>query len=156
MRHIDLPRPLVQAVAWAQRLWWRIRRPATYGVKAFLTLPDGRFLVVRHAYGDPARWGLPGGGYRPGRETPRHAVAREVAEELHIDVAPNAFAVVDRAVSTLEGKRDTVTILTAAAVDEAFTLAPEIAEARWIRGLDDLGAAPVSRWLRSALALTRQ
>lgn len=156
MRHVHLPRPVLKSLAALQRLWWRARRPATYGVKAFLTLPDGRFLVVRHAYGDTARWGLPGGGYRPGRETPEQAAAREVGEELRFVVASTSFTVLDRAVSTLEGKRDTVTILAAAAPSTAFTLAPEIAEARWICSLDELGAAPVSRWLRTALARTRQ
>jgi ADP-ribose pyrophosphatase YjhB (NUDIX family) len=119
-----------------------------------LTLPDGRFLVVRHAYGDTARWGLPGGGYRPVREMPQQAAAREMWEELRIAMDGAEFTILDRAQTAVEGKRDTVTILTAAAPTDQVCLAPEIAEARWITGLDELGAVPVSRWLKTALALT--
>jgi ADP-ribose pyrophosphatase YjhB (NUDIX family) len=154
MRRINVPLPVLQAVAWSQRQWWRVAKPATFGMKAFLTLPDGRFLVVRHAYGDTARWGLPGGGYKPVREMPKQAAAREMWEELRIAMDAAEFTVLDRAQTAAEGKRDTVTIVTAPAPTAHFHLASEIAEARWIRGLDELGGAPVSRWLKAALALT--
>ncbi|WP_199043394.1 NUDIX domain-containing protein [Glycomyces salinus] len=154
MYFVELPRPVLRSVAWAQRRWWRLRRPTTFGVKAFLRLPDGRFLVVRHAYGDTARWGLPGGGYRPGRESPAEAAAREVREELGLAIDPVGFEVLDRALTTAEGKRDTVTILTAQAPSHEIRLAAELAEARWIAGVDELDAAPVSRRLKMALALT--
>lgn len=152
--HVDLPLALLRLLTWMQRRWWRIRRPVTFGVKALLTLPDGRFLAVRHSYGDTARWGLPGGGYRPNRERPETAAAREVWEELRITVAAEDFKVLDRIVTTLEGKRDTVTILSAVAPTDQVRLAPELVEARWIGHVGELGPVPVSRWLRVALALT--
>jgi ADP-ribose pyrophosphatase YjhB (NUDIX family) len=133
------------------QLWFRIRKPTTFGVKALVRHADGRFLVVRHSYADTRRWALPGGGYKPTRETPAEAAARELHEELGIVLPPAAFTVLDTTVTTLEGKHDTLTILTAVAPADAFTLSPEIAEARWVTSLDELGAAPVSRWLLRAL-----
>src|ERR1044071_1414195 len=109
MRHLRIPAPLLRVIAPGMRLWWRIRKPETFGVKALLLHPDGsgRFLVVRHSYSDPTRWGLPGGGYKPTTETPAHAAAREISEELALTVPAEAFTVLDTLVTTLEGKRDT-------------------------------------------------
>lgn len=137
----------------ARRLWWRIRRPNTFGVKALLTHGDG-YLVVRHSYGDRRRWALPGGGYRPDRETPAEAVAREVAEELAIELDPALFTVVTWTVTRFEGKNDTLTILTAPVPTRRLRRSPELAEARWITDVAELGADPVSRWLLLALDAT--
>lgn len=133
------------------QLWWRIRRPTTFGVKALLRLEDGRFLVVRHSYTDTRRWAIPGGGYNPDRETPAQAAAREVHEELGLTVPASAFRLVDTAVTTLQGKHDTLTILTAFTSDDALHLSAEIAEARWVKNLQELGDAPLSKWLLRAL-----
>ncbi|QSB06098.1 TauD/TfdA family dioxygenase [Natronoglycomyces albus] len=72
IRHSCLPAPILCAIAPGIRPWWKIRKPATFGVKALLLHPEGsgRFLVVRHSSSDPSRWGLPDGGYRPAGETP--------------------------------------------------------------------------------------
>ena len=133
------------------QLWWRLRRPTTFGVKALLRHADGRFLVVRHSYADTRRWALPGGGYKPSRETPAQAAAREVHEELGLAVPAAAFTLVETTITTLEGKHDTLTILTAVASDDAVKLSPEIAEARWVKDLQELGDAPLSKWLLRAL-----
>jgi 8-oxo-dGTP diphosphatase len=134
------------------QLWFRVRKPTTFGVKALLRQTDGRFLVVRHSYADTRRWALPGGGYKPARETPAEAAAREIHEELGLVVPADAFTVLDTTVTTLEGKHDTLTILTAGVPnDDALTLSPEIAEARWVKNLQELGDAPLSKWLLSAL-----
>lgn len=154
MRHVRLPAPVLRAIAPVHRLWWRVRKPNTFGVKILLRDSSGRFLVVRHSYSDPKRWGLPGGGYRPDRETPAEAAAREVAEELGLTLAPDKLAELKTLTTTLEAKRDTLTILAGAAPSAALTLSPELAEARWVNDLDDLGEAPVSRWLITALAHT--
>jgi 8-oxo-dGTP diphosphatase len=157
MRHIRLPVPVLRMFVPGMRLWWRIRKPATFGVKALLLHPDGsgRFLVVRHSYSDPSRWGLPGGGYKPGAESPEQAVSREVAEELAQVVPPDSFTILKTATSTLEGKRDTLTILTATASTTELGLSPELAEARWIISTAELGDAPVSRWLTTAISHNR-
>jgi ADP-ribose pyrophosphatase YjhB (NUDIX family) len=133
------------------QLWFRVRKPTTFGVKALLRQPDGRFLVVRHSYADTRRWALPGGGYNPSRETPAQAAAREIHEELGLAVLPEAFTLVDTTVTTLEGKHDTLTILTASVSHEALTLSPELAEARWVKNLQELGDDPLSKWLLRAL-----
>jgi 8-oxo-dGTP pyrophosphatase MutT (NUDIX family) len=135
-------------------LWWRVRKPTTYGVKVLLRDKAGRFLVVRHSYSDPTRWGLPGGGYRPDRETPAEAGAREVAEELGLMLVPNDLVELETVATTLEAKRDTLTLLAAHAPSTTVTSSPELAETRWITAVDDLGDAPVSRWLLAALAHT--
>jgi ADP-ribose pyrophosphatase YjhB (NUDIX family) len=134
------------------QLWFRIRKPTTFGVKALLRLEDGRFLVVRHSYADTRRWALPGGGYKPTRETPAAAAAREIHEELGVALLPDAFTVLGTTVTTLEGKHDTLTILTAFAQGDDLQLSAEIAEARWVKSLQELGDAPVSKWLLLAIA----
>ncbi|MCH7231993.1 NUDIX hydrolase [Glycomyces sp. L485] len=154
MKSVRLPAPVLRAASPAVRLWWRIRKPETFGVKALLIHPDGsgRFLAVRHSYADTRRWALPGGGFEPSRETPESAVSREICEELGLKVPSSRFVVLDTVVTTLEGKRDTLTILTATAATAVLSLSPELAEARWIGDLAELGDAPVSRWLLAALA----
>jgi 8-oxo-dGTP diphosphatase len=96
---------------------------------------------------------MPGGAYRPDRETPQQAGVREVAEELALTVT-EAPTVLDTVTTTLEGKRDTLTIVRATPVSASFVRSPEIAEARWVRA--DIAAmpegAPVSRWLERALS----
>lgn len=154
MRHVRLPAPVLRALAPTYRLWWRVRRPTTYGVKVLLRDEADRFLVVRHSYSDRTRWGLPGGGYRPDRETPAEAGAREVAEELGLTLAPNDLVELETVATTLEAKRDTLTLLAALAPATTITSSPELAETRWITAVDDLGDAPVSRWLLAALAHT--
>jgi 8-oxo-dGTP pyrophosphatase MutT (NUDIX family) len=133
------------------QLWFRIRKPTTFGVKALIRHRDGRFLVVRHSYADTRRWALPGGGYKPARESPAQAAAREIHEELGLTIDQADFTVLSTTVTTLEGKHDTLTTLTAFTDTDATTLSPEIAEARWVKSLQELGNAPLSKWLLSAL-----
>jgi 8-oxo-dGTP pyrophosphatase MutT (NUDIX family) len=137
------------------RAWWRVRKPATFGVKVLLIHPDDgeQCLIVRHSYFDSARWGLPGGAYKPDLETPEQAGVREIAEELGLTVV-EVPKVLDTVVTTLEGKRDTLTIVRATPTSAKFACSPEIAEARWVSA--DLSTMPegepVSRWLKLALS----
>lgn len=137
-----------------RRRWWRLRRPRTFGVKVLLHHPEdpGRILAVRHSYVDRERWALPGGRYRPSRESPETAARREVGEELGLAIA-GGLVQLTTTTSTLEGKQDTLTILAGTAAAESATTSLELTEARWLR--DDLGdlpdGAPTSRWLRLAL-----
>jgi hypothetical protein len=78
-----VPAVLLRAGAPFAQLWWRIRRPTTFGVKALIRHPDGRFLVVRHSYADTRRWALPGGGYKPARETPAESELSVEPEPPH-------------------------------------------------------------------------
>ena len=152
---MKLPTPVLRVAGAGLRTWWKIRKPTTYGVKVLLTHPDdpGRCLIVRHSYSDTTRWGLPGGAYKPDRESPEHAGIREVTEELGLTITDTP-TVLDTVTTTLEGKRDTLTIVRATPTTAAFVLSPEIAEARWVCA--DLSAMPedepISRWLKLALS----
>jgi 8-oxo-dGTP diphosphatase len=157
MKRIQLPAPVLRAASPAVQLWWKIRKPRTFGVKVLLWHPanDGRFLVVRHSYTDTRRWGLPGGGYRPTNETAQQAASREVSEELGLRIDPNLITGIESLTSTLEVKRDSLTIVATTAPDAPVSLSTELAEARWVGSLTELGDAPISRWLVIALDRAR-
>jgi len=144
MKRIQLPASALRATSPAVELWWKIRKPKTFEVKVLLWHPDndGHFLVVRHSYADTRRWGLPGGGYKPTRETSVQAASREISEELGLRVTPGAFARLETITTTLEAKRDTLTILTPTASATGFSLSPELVEGRWIRDVTEPGEGP--------------
>jgi len=150
---VKLPVPVLRVAGKCLLTWWKIRKPTTFGVKVLLIHPGdpAQCLIVRHSYSDSAWWGMPGGAYRPSRETPQQAGVREVSEELALTVT-EAPTVLDTVRTTLEGKRDTLTIVKATPVSASFVRSPEIAEARWVRA--DIAAMPegepVSRWLERA------
>lgn len=137
-----------------RRIWWRLRRPRTFGVKVLLrhSQDPGLFLAVRHSYVDQDRWALPGGRYRPGRETPSGAARREVREELGLGIRGDLAELTTLEART-EGKRDTLTLLSGTADGVEVRISLELREARWLRtDLADVPAGdPVSRWLRLAL-----
>lgn len=159
MRYIKLPVPALRLTGVLLRAWWQIRKPATFGVKVLLMHPGepDRCLIVRHAYGERARWALPGGGYKPKHESPQQAAAREIHEELGVRIRANPV-VLETLTTNLEGKRDTLSILQATAQSGTVTCSPEIAEARWVPAhVAALPAdEPISRWLTRALAATRR
>ncbi len=68
----------------AARLYWRVRRPRTLGVRAILLDAQERVALVRHSYID--QWYLPGGGVKKG-ESFEAAIYREIREEVAIDTA---------------------------------------------------------------------
>ncbi|MEV4537235.1 NUDIX domain-containing protein [Asanoa sp. NPDC049518] len=134
--------------------YWLIAKPTTYGVKALIVHPADadRVLLVRHSYGDQTLWSLPGGGYKPARETPEQAARRECAEELGIEVDPSA-RVLEEHLTTSGGKQGHLKIVLLRATSAELSPNGEIAEARWVAvDLADLPANPaVSRWVHSAL-----
>ncbi len=112
------------------RLYWRVFRPKTYGVKGLvIRATDESVLLVRHAYGNTAIWNIPGGGFKPRRESADRAVVREIHEELGLQVvAPTELGEYR---TEAQGKRDTVTIFSCRVEDAHLSLNDEIAEARW-------------------------
>ncbi|WP_433014676.1 NUDIX domain-containing protein [Kribbella sp. CA-294648] len=140
------------------RLWWRLRKPSTYGVKVLVLHPSDpeRCLVVRHSYVDQHWWGLPGGGYKPHKETAEAAAAREVFEELSLPISK--MTVLETLTTNREGKVDSLTILSAESASEDFKLSLELTEARWVStDLTDLPAdAAISQWLQRALTANKR
>jgi 8-oxo-dGTP pyrophosphatase MutT (NUDIX family) len=115
-------------------LYWRIRKPTTFGVRALVLGPDGRLLLVKHTY--DRYWYLPGGG-RKKDEPAEDALVRELREELGMrDVR------IERKLSTYvserEGKRDTIDVFVARADAVEKLQQLEIADAQWFDG----GALP--------------
>ena len=78
------------------RLWWRVNRGMTLGVRGIATDNEGRVMLVRHSY--VAGWFLPGGGVESD-ETAADALAREMAEEAGVLVtaAPTLLGVYSNA-----------------------------------------------------------
>jgi len=130
------------------RVYWRVARPQTRGVKCVVRNRDA-VVFVRHSYGDRRQWELPGGGIKRG-EDPRDTAAREAREELGLDLAQW------RALGSVESrgyrKRTTVICFEAYSPGRALTVDPgEIEEARWF----DLADLPVPMGLDARVVLTR-
>ena len=85
--------------------------PILLVVAAALIDPEGRALLQQRAphRSMPGLWEFPGGKVEAG-ETPEAALARELAEELGIQVAPEAMAPIAFASDTL-GERHLVLLL---------------------------------------------
>ncbi|MFF0152380.1 NUDIX hydrolase [Micromonospora sp. NPDC005203] len=137
-----------------RRMYWRIAKPTIHGVKALIMHPvdDDRFLLVRHSYGDQSLWSLPGGGYKPDRETPEQAARRECVEELGVELDPSA-SVIDEHVTTNGSRPGYLKVVRLRAISEVLHPNGEISQARWVAV--DLTELPddsaVSEWVHSTL-----
>jgi 8-oxo-dGTP diphosphatase len=138
-----------------RRVYWRIIKPTTYGVKALIVHPvdADRVLLVQRSYADRSLWSLPGGGYRPARETPEQAARRECNEELGIELGSFAL-VLEEHLTISGGKRGHLKIVRLHAISDEINPNGEISQARWVAlDLTDLpDDSTVSRWVYSALA----
>jgi ADP-ribose pyrophosphatase YjhB (NUDIX family) len=135
-------------------VYWRVAKPTTYGVKVLIVhaADAERVLLVRHSYGDRSLWSLPGGGYRPARETPDQAARRECVEELGVELDPLALVLAEHLTAN-EGRQGHLKIVRLYASSDAMSPNGEILEARWTTlDLTDLPPDPlVSKWVHSAL-----
>ena len=120
-------RPVATFINRTLRVYWRITKPVTFGVRAVVLGPDGRLLLVKHTY--DKYWYLPGGAMKRGEEATA-ALKREVKEEIGI-----AELRIERNlgtyVSTREGKRDTIEVFVAHAAAMGKRQRLEIAAAEW-------------------------
>lgn len=79
------------------RLLWLLNAKFDCGVTGVVRDGDGRVLLLRHRFWDPAhQWGFPGGFAKKG-EQPRDTVAREVREETGLEVCVGGLLTVRRA-----------------------------------------------------------
>ncbi len=129
----------------AMRLWWRVARPRTFGVRALLIDPAGRIALVRHHY--ISGWYLPGGGVNKG-ESAEDAIRRELAEEVGL-TAVEIAGLLGIYHNRGEAKDDHVVVFVVLADDPAALYAAdrrEIAEAGWFApdALPD-GTSPATR-----------
>lgn len=120
-------RPIATFINRTLRVYWRITKPVTFGVRAVVARADGRILLVKHTY--DKYWYLPGGAIKRG-EPAEAALARELREELGIE-----SAVIERKLGTYfsrrEGKRDTIEVFVAKAAEIGKRQRLEIAAADW-------------------------
>lgn len=127
------------------RLYWKVVRPRTFGVRALLVDDAGRIALVRHQY--VAGWYLPGGGVDKG-ESAKTAIRRELREEVGLS------EVIVRRVQGVyhnrgEGKDDHVVVFLCEVSDPASIVIAdprEIAEVGWFAP-DELpqAATPATR-----------
>lgn len=88
------------------RAYWFVRRPSTHGALVAVW-NDGELLLVKNSY--RTHYTLPGGYIRTG-ETPVEAAARELREEVGIDVSPTKVRQAFTGVHEFENRHDRVTI----------------------------------------------
>lgn len=120
-------RPVATFINRTLRIYWRITKPVTFGVRAIVLGPDGKLLLVKHTY--DKYWYLPGGAMKRGEEA-EAALKREVKEELGIAELRLARKL-GTYVSTREGKRDTIAVFVAHAAAMGKRQRLEIAAAEW-------------------------
>ena len=98
-------RRIIDIIYALQRVLWQVVRPHTRGVKIMLFNANGELALIRNAYGRSDLFVLPGGGVRLFEE-PAKAAAREVKEELGLDITKLEFR--SQHLSLDEGKRDEI------------------------------------------------
>lgn len=101
-----LIRAVYRAAHWGLRLLWLVRRPETTGALVAVWY-EGRVLLVKNSY--RAQMTLPGGYVRP-REDRRTTAARELREEVGINVQPKRLMHAYRGTHLFEHRKDTLDI----------------------------------------------
>ncbi|MGB8332616.1 MAG: NUDIX hydrolase [Polyangiales bacterium] len=101
-----LIRAVYRVAHWGLRLLWFIRRPETTGALVAVWY-RGRVLLVKNSY--RSQFTLPGGYVRP-REDRRTAAARELREEVGINVQPKRLVHAYHGTHVFEYRQDTLDI----------------------------------------------
>lgn len=131
-----------------KKLYWRVARPVTLGVRIAPWSPSGQLLLLRHTY--VSGWYLPGGAVDAG-ETLETAAIREMKEEVGLDpIAPARMVTVQT--FFLSGRSDHVVLFEVQVDGDPIVDGVEIAEARFF-SLRDL--PPLPRVTRAQLDTLR-
>ena len=86
-------------------IYWRIFRPDGYG--AFVAVwHEGRVLAIKNSY--KPQWSFPGGGIKS-NESAIQAAARELREEVGINVESSSLSIVKEFICESEFKKDHAT-----------------------------------------------
>jgi 8-oxo-dGTP pyrophosphatase MutT (NUDIX family) len=101
-----LIRAVYRLAHWGLRVLWFIRRPETTGALVAVWY-QGRVLLVKNSY--RVQLTLPGGYIRP-REDRRTAAARELREEVGINVQPKRLVHAYHGSHVFEHRQDTLDI----------------------------------------------
>jgi double-stranded uracil-DNA glycosylase len=154
--------PANAAVPWRVRLHWfqelaglASGLPMRQGVRALVTDPDDRVLLLRYGDAHEEWWITPGGGIDPG-ESDERALRRELREELGFDEFELGPLVWERERHFLGepgcgGQSNRVYLVRTAAFDARVI--SEAEEARWF-AVDELATLPTSPYDLSALITT--
>jgi 8-oxo-dGTP pyrophosphatase MutT (NUDIX family) len=127
-------RLVMQILYRVRKVVFRTFKVRTRGAKVMVFNRAGELLLIRNSYGRTHLWVLPGGGIGR-RETPEAAGAREVKEEVGLEVTH--LTRVSEHFNGAEGKRDTIYLFTARAEGTPKIDNLELEEARFF-GLDAL------------------
>ncbi|MEL6345151.1 MAG: NUDIX domain-containing protein [Myxococcota bacterium] len=119
-----------------KRLWWRITRPQTIGVRLIPVDRHGRLLLIRHTY--VRGWYFPGGATDRG-ETMKHAALRELLEE--VGLTADDARLIDAQTFFLAGRTDHVILYAAQVEGSPQPNGWEIEAARFF-DRDDLPSLP--------------
>lgn len=117
------------------RVYWFLVRPKALGTKCIVVCED-EVLLIRNSYG-PLGWTFPGGGVHAG-ESFVLAAARELGEEVGIEVRPEDLEFIGTFLLTKEYKKDTVHVFSLLVVDKPEVVVDnrEVVEARWFKVAD--------------------
>ena len=129
---MNIKKTFYQMVMPLVKLYWRIFKPESYGVKVLIIHPNdkNKVLLVRHSYGNTTLWNIPGGGYNPNKEVVEIAARREVFEELGVVIIN--LQLLGTYQTSGEGKKDIVTMFKATIENiEDIVPNPEILEIEW-------------------------
>lgn len=129
---MNIKKTFYQMVMPLVKLYWRIFKPESYGVKVLIIHPNdkNKVLLVRHSYGNTTLWNIPGGGYNPNKEVGEVAARREVFEELGVEIIN--LQLLGTYQTSGEGKKDIVTMFKATIENiEDIVPNPEILEIEW-------------------------
>lgn len=109
------------------RIFWKIFKPHTKGVKALL-IYGNEILLVKNIGKD--YFMLPGGNLNLFGEDPQKCIAREIKEELDITITP-PFELLGTYTSNLEGKKDTIFVYIIKLQSKEFEKKWELDDAKW-------------------------